>query len=444
MRKIYLSFLGTSDYIACNYLAPGQETVQNVRFVQEATIQWFCRDWNENDQLVILTTNESRAKNWLDNGHRDREGKKLDREGLRTRLNRMDLLPRVREVLVASGKNQQEIMDIFQTMYDLLKPGDQMYLDLTHALRHLPLLALAMLNYAKAMKEIQVHAIGYGAMEALGPSYEVSKMELRDRNVPVFDLLPYDRILEWSSAIDRFVSAGDAKGVAALANMEVKPVLVRTQGRDEEAASVRNLAYCLEKFSRTITTCRGKMITETASSLRQAISSAIGQETVTPLRPLLRRLETSMAKFNGESINDGIAAARWCLEHNLVQQGFTILEETIFSWILRQATGLAPEEEINRTLVNQAVTITLKSIPFDDWKRESREHREIAQQLISWLEPNIELLENMRNLAGDRNDINHAGMVNGPMRPEKFDSRLKEYIEFFSRLIESRQDEEPA
>ena len=442
MRRVYLSFLGTNDYIACNYQAPGQPAIANVRFVQEATIQWFCGDWTEDDRIIIFTTDESHAKNWLDNGHQDRNGDTLPRKGLQTRLNRLKLKPRIKEEQISSGKNQQEIMDIFQTMYGVLEPEDILYLDMTHAFRSLPLLALAMLHYAKAMKKIQVGAIGYGAMEALGNINQVRNMDIKDRNVPVFDLLPYDRILEWSSAIDRFLAAGDAKGVAALANREVKPVLASTQGRDEEAAAVRRLADCLDKFSRTITTCRGKMITETASSLRRAIANAIDQETVRPLRPLLERLETSTAKFNGESVNDGIAAAIWCLEHNLVQQGFTILEETIFSWILIRATDLSPEEEINRTLVNQAVAINLHEIQFDDWKRESKENLEIAEQLISWLTPRKELLENMRNLAGDRNDINHAGMVIGPMRSEKFYQRLKRHIEFFSRTIEHQQNEE--
>ncbi|WP_457573891.1 TM1812 family CRISPR-associated protein [Desulfolithobacter sp.] len=434
MRKVYLSFLGTNNYIACNYQAPGLKPIDNVRFVQEATIQWFCGDWSENDRIFIFTTKESHEKNWVDGGHTGKDDNPCD--GLKKRLDRLQLKPPVEEIQVASGKNEQEIMAIFEQMYDVLEPKDILYLDITHAFRSLPLLALAVLNYAKAMKEIRVGAIGYGAMEALGNINQVRDMDLEDRNVPVFDLLPYDQILEWSGAIDRFLASGDAQGVAALANQEVKPVLARTQGKDKEAAAVRRLANCLDDFSQTITTCRGKDITETASALRKAIQDAIDQETVRPLRPLLERLQASTAKFNGENVNDGIAAARWCLEHNLIQQGFTILEETIFTWILTRATDLAPDEKTNRTLVNQAVKIISSDLPPNKWKREAKEHWKITIRLISWLTPQRKLLDHMRNLAQYRNDINHAGMVTGPMKPDKFRKRLADDLDFFSELIE--------
>ncbi len=433
MRRVFLSFLGTNNYLACNYQAPGLPTIANVRFVQEATVQWFCRDWSDADRLIIFTTDESHAKNWVDGGHSDEDGQPHD--GLGTRLRMLELQPPVEELRVPSGKNEEEILDIFEQMYNVLQPGDILYMDMTHAFRSLPLLALAVINYAKTMKGIRVGTIGYGAMEALGSFNRIKGMDIKERNVPVFDLLPFDQILEWSGAIDRFLSSGDAKGVAKLAHQEITPVLARTQGRDQEAAAVRRLAQCLEDFSRTITFCRGKRITETASALRTAIANAVDQETVRPLRPLLEQLQVSTEQFNGERVNDGIAASRWCLEHNLIQQGFTILEETLFTWILTRATELSPDKELNRTLVNQAVAICLHEIPGKEWKKESREHPEIAEALIHWLAPREELLKVMRNLTADRNDINHAGMKEGPLKPDKFTTRLASYLDVCAKFI---------
>jgi hypothetical protein len=40
MRKVFLSFLGTTNYFPCNYYREGHELVKNIRFVQEAEVFW--------------------------------------------------------------------------------------------------------------------------------------------------------------------------------------------------------------------------------------------------------------------------------------------------------------------------------------------------------------------------------------------------------------------
>ncbi|MBW1982608.1 MAG: TM1812 family CRISPR-associated protein, partial [Deltaproteobacteria bacterium] len=71
MGKIYISFLGTSNYIECTYYYKNTDPVRNVRFVQEATLKTFCSDWTADDKIFIFTTDEAYSKNWLDNGHID-------------------------------------------------------------------------------------------------------------------------------------------------------------------------------------------------------------------------------------------------------------------------------------------------------------------------------------------------------------------------------------
>jgi hypothetical protein len=45
MARVYLSFLGTNDYLLCIYYFQEKE-IQGIRFVQEATISMNCRDWS--------------------------------------------------------------------------------------------------------------------------------------------------------------------------------------------------------------------------------------------------------------------------------------------------------------------------------------------------------------------------------------------------------------
>ena len=44
MAKVMFAFLGTQNYLPCNYLL-NDEKVSDVRFVQEAIASLFCKDW---------------------------------------------------------------------------------------------------------------------------------------------------------------------------------------------------------------------------------------------------------------------------------------------------------------------------------------------------------------------------------------------------------------
>ena len=45
MARVYLTFLGTNDYLPCTYCFQEKE-IQGIRFVQEATVSMNCRDWS--------------------------------------------------------------------------------------------------------------------------------------------------------------------------------------------------------------------------------------------------------------------------------------------------------------------------------------------------------------------------------------------------------------
>ncbi|WP_207679589.1 TM1812 family CRISPR-associated protein [Desulfonema magnum] len=77
MAKAYLSFLGTNDYIPCIY-TDGNREVSDIRFVQEATLELCCREWGDEDRILIFTTDEAYKANWLDDGHTAGQGSGAD------------------------------------------------------------------------------------------------------------------------------------------------------------------------------------------------------------------------------------------------------------------------------------------------------------------------------------------------------------------------------
>jgi CRISPR-associated Csx2 family protein len=435
MRKVFVSFLGTNDYIPCNYIWESFRPLKNVRFVQEATISWHCKGWEETDEILIFTTEEAHQKNWLDDGHKDQDGNVISREGLETRLALLSLPVRIREVTIPTGKNEQEIWDIFSTIVNKLEDGDELHLDITHAFRSLPLLATVIINYAKVVKNIQVKAISYGAMEAVGNVRQVKQIDIEQLDIPVFNLLPFDQLLDWSSAIDRFIVAGDATGIQSLTSANVILRKKEVRGPDKEADSLKKMADALMSFSKTLAACRGKNIVQDAAELKDTIHNVKEQNLVKPLTPLLEKLEKTVAEFSNDEVRDGVAAAGWCLKHNLVQQGFTLLQETMCTYILKQSTKEDSNDKNKRNLVGMAIAIERDGKAFDDWSPDAQHNKKIIQEIRDWLRTHQKLFDSMNNLSQDRNDLNHAGMNDSPMSASKFGEKLKQYIYVFSEEI---------
>jgi hypothetical protein len=285
------------------------------------------------------------------------------------------------------------------------------------------------------MRNITVRAISYGAMEALGNLDKVREMKVEKRNVPVFDLLPFDRLQDWTVAIDRFSATGDGKLIQDLATQDITPILAQTKGQDKEAGALRRFGKCLAEYSDVVTTCRGLELSAKGNGLRLSLLGLGDQKLIKPLHPLLKKIEPAFAAFQGDEIADGIAAAKWCAEHNLYQQSYTILSETMTTFVVNKAIGKDGRDENDRTLVNQCKTIIKKDLPESDWRPPASDEKFNTQRMIAWMKPQQDLLEGLQNLSDTRNDLNHAGQNDKPGRPETIRKNLLGHLEKMERIF---------
>ena len=63
-RKVFLSFLGASNYHTCDYCFNG-ECIEDVKFVQEAIIKIFCKDFENRDEYIFFLTDKAEKQNWV-------------------------------------------------------------------------------------------------------------------------------------------------------------------------------------------------------------------------------------------------------------------------------------------------------------------------------------------------------------------------------------------
>ncbi len=111
--------------------------------------------------------------------------------------------------LIPYGVNAAEQTAILQTMADEIKPGDQVSLDMTHGLRHLPMLGLLSAMYLQTAKQVTIRDIYYGALELT--RYEIT---------PVMQLNGLLTIADWITALHGFDKTGDIAPFADLLKQE--------------------------------------------------------------------------------------------------------------------------------------------------------------------------------------------------------------------------------
>ncbi len=425
MANILITFLGTNDYLECNYCLETGECVANVRFIQEALVKLCCADFTAEDQILVFVTSEAREKNWVDSPGRN--GRL--REGLQGRLR--DCPAEIRAIEIPGGNTEDEIRQIFTTVYDQLGQNDQIVLDITHGFRSLPMLAIVLLNYAGFLKQTTIRGIYYGAFEALGPAYKVKDMPIEERNAPVFNLTGFDALLQWSFGADNFVTYGNPARINALLEDRYKSKLRETKGKDEMARQLRGLAVSLEQLADQIVTNRGaELVAGTTVEKLLGYASSLADTELPALRPILAAIEKKAKDFQANNVHNGLVAVKWCIEHRLIQQGLTMLQESALT-LLMDKLKLDWKVKKQRELVNFCINIYNQKIAPQQWNDCLKEDEELSKKII-----HSSLLSKMAShydaLSKVRNDINHAGF-NDPRNADKFGKVLEEQ---YSAMLE--------
>jgi len=427
-RKVFISILGTGFYEKCAYTKEIEEedgkeqkpfTSTPTRFIQQASLELVgANGWTEEDRVIIFLTKKARELNW-NKGITERTpyGKNtpVPYKGLETVLQEMGLKATIEDKDIKDGMNKEEIWEVFQTIYDTLEVGDELYLDLTHSFRFLPMLLLVLGNYAKFLKGITIKNIVYGNYEARNAQDEA----------PIISLLPLASLQDWTFAAANYLQNGRATQLQALVNKELSPILKKAMGADKDASALNQYFNALAELSGFVLNCRGKDIRvgkkiNTIHNAEKRIEKII----IPPMVPIFNKIHQPLLAFSPtDNILNGFYAAQWSLNKQLHQQAITLLQETVVSLLCKE-NGLDLLDKNQRILINKAFAITSDKIPESKWalsedgEEGSEKQKEIIKHLIQ--QPTIiELANTFKEITNIRNDFNHAGEDRGGARGVK-------------------------
>lgn len=100
--------------------------------------------------------------------------------------------------VISYARDESEQAELLKRLAEWLNQGDELVLDVTHGLRHLPMVMLAAAHYLEQIRKVTVQEIYYGALE-------LSK----EGETPVLSLKGLLRLLDWVQALAAHTSSGN-------------------------------------------------------------------------------------------------------------------------------------------------------------------------------------------------------------------------------------------
>ena len=105
------------------------------------------------------------------------------------------------------------------------------------------MLFIVLLNYAKALKDIQIKQISYGAFEVLGGPISVKENypNPKDRVVPILDLTSFAALQDWTLAAFDFKAYGEIQRLTDLSSLT--SILKHAQAEKETTKLLLSLIH---------------------------------------------------------------------------------------------------------------------------------------------------------------------------------------------------------
>lgn len=483
-RKHYLAVLGTGNYNEVYYTINGEIPSQPDRYVQAAVLRFRKEELKDGDMVTIFVTKEAKRKHW-----EPAEGKGL-RETLIELFDGTGI--RIQSVDIPDGNHSnEELLELFRIMYDSIEKDEEIIFDITHGLRSLPLLALAIINYARMLKNCTVDAIYYGVFEAR----ETKKIEKNGSQqeitcAPIIDLADIDALLRWANASHAFAQYGLIGPMEELYKASFDQQDRVSYGKEmDRFKNLRATVESMKTLSDAIETSRGtdiekviqrkmnkgdakKSIKAAYQEVRRNLDKSEVQSLLEQkpyMSPLFTQIQDAISVFDTEDIfHIGMETTRWCISRGKIQQGYTALEESMFTYFC----GIAgfnetkrEEREIVSRILSTGNKLSQENHAFQsagellliweekvleyvrkesDEETESDSKRGKVRQLIHYCANHPETGQTEKNLkeiftlvgriTDDRNDINHFGFRRDPLSPQDLMKRLKENYNELKKL----------
>ncbi len=255
-----------------------------------------------------------------------------------------ELLGEYEKVEVPFGKSPEEFWDMFKTLSQLDVEGKDVYLDITHGFRSIPLFVSTLVNLFTKVKGAQVKGIFYGIWEA--------RHKEGDKEItPVVDLLPLVQLNEWIEGFTLFTHYGDGQHLKGLMEAHIKEVPSHER---KKLGKLNSIPKVLNKYSQAVGFNAPLEIINSFKKLKDIFSQIDSSELLSGMEPIeilkeaflkeAKRFENIQREWEKQ-----LEVAKWLFEKRRYAQSIIVLEESIFTYVMEKA-GLDPLDERRKNL----------------------------------------------------------------------------------------------
>ena len=254
-----------------------------------------------------------------------------------------------------------------------------------------------------------------------------------DDDIAVIELSSNQQLENWTSAVDVFLKDGSSTPLQILIQKLNPALAAQLSAVNAAMTTVRGMEICYE-FDYT--------------SLKASLLSLEAPEIGSQVKALLARTAQKFDGFSNNSTANGLAAAQWCLQHNLIQQGYTFLQETLKSHLIDQVFKTDGESMRTVFTVRELANEALKGKKHTEMKAQiaaskARNIPHIAlqkiQQICQWAKDSdlMPLYTLIGGQGGLRNDMRHGGISLNPNAAVRLKGKLESFIARIRQTIEN-------
>lgn len=315
---------------------------------------------------------------------------------------------------IPDGSNETELWQIFGTVADAVEEKDEVIFDITHGFRTLPFLSFLAAAYLRAVKQIKLEAVVYGAFEAGDKSFTPTR-------APVFDLTRFVTLLDWLTAADRFIRFGDANDLAdLLKSSEAIPIHLAAATGNRQAQSFRSklttAAGAMEKVAQPLRLTRPIETMQAATALNKKLDAAqLAFEQWAPpftlITDAVRQAYAPLAldkPLDQSNIIQSLTIQRdlikWYVKKDQIIQAATLGQEWLISWTMVQMGQFSLDDRQEREQISRMLGRG------GEWRRRDPEpFEEIDTVFLNEISQAATAIDLFHKLSQIRNDLNHAG-----------------------------------
>lgn len=328
-----------------------------------------------------------------------------------------DYLPHYEKIEIPYGTKASEFWEIFDAMTSLDVEGKEIYFDITHGFRSIPLFVSTILNFFENVKNAHIKGVYYGLFEA---------RDQETNTTPVINMLPFLEMNDWIRAFDIFKKYSDGREISTLIHQKFSNI---PNDEKKRVGKIQNIARELDFYSKAIGFSAVEFYHNTLQKIHRNIQNL---EKGAPLPSQLRAAKFLLGSLSKEAgtfdtlqkkWEQYLCAAELLFEKNRYAQSLTILRETILTYFLEELGFDTEDLELREDHLSRVIK--------DD--EELYKDQKVTRFLSSEL---ILLFQNIREL---RNKSNHAFIKKsiGKKDVKKSVENLKSYLKGTKDLFEN-------